>query len=458
MSVLLQPDDVVEENSVGKTPLAEYAAEHWVTHAQFERVSSFLRKAMEYLFDPDKPYFAAWLQLHNIDIEPTASSSLYLFAVSTKSDVTPLYLAALCGFQDLVEHLVVKYPQLLNTNGGHFMTPLVTALAGRHFQTAKHLHDNGAHVNVRGRNGRTPLHSAASHGDLEMVRVLLDYNADVNARDEDNWTPILDVSSRYHFHDRLKISVLRPDVARLLLERGADINARIDDWTPLHVAAEYGRVEVVCVLLEHVPNVDAEDNQGRTPLHVAAENERVESAEVVRMLLEHGANVGAEDNQGRTPLHVAAEYGRVEVIHVLLEHGANVDAEDKQSRTPLHKAAGYRKAEIVHVLLEHGANVGVEDNQRRAPLHASATQGPSLAQPGNSPHLDSYSRCEDGGYPGSFRQQSNFTSPIAGNQPIAYTNSFSSHAPRSPPDSRTSTARNEYATIFTTSHHFAANQ
>ena len=48
MGILLQTDDRVEENSIGKTSLlAGYAAEHWVTHAQFKRVSSFLQKAME---------------------------------------------------------------------------------------------------------------------------------------------------------------------------------------------------------------------------------------------------------------------------------------------------------------------------------------------------------------------------------------------------------------------------
>ena len=55
MAVLLQPDDFVRENSY----LVGYAALHWSIHAQFKSVSSFLRKAMEYLFDPDMPYFAA---------------------------------------------------------------------------------------------------------------------------------------------------------------------------------------------------------------------------------------------------------------------------------------------------------------------------------------------------------------------------------------------------------------
>jgi hypothetical protein len=50
MSVLLLPNERVEENGAGmSSPLAGYAARHWVTHAQFESVPSFLQKAMEFL-------------------------------------------------------------------------------------------------------------------------------------------------------------------------------------------------------------------------------------------------------------------------------------------------------------------------------------------------------------------------------------------------------------------------
>ena len=154
MSVLLRWDDLVEEGGIGNiSPLVGYAAEHWVVHAQFGRVSSSsLRKAMEYFFDPNKPYFAAWIQLYDIDTyHDSVSSSLHSFAVEIKSDVTPLYHAALCGFEDLVEHLIVKYPQhVMNTNGGYYVTALVAALEGKHFRISKLLHDNGAraHVNV----------------------------------------------------------------------------------------------------------------------------------------------------------------------------------------------------------------------------------------------------------------------------------------------------------------------
>ena len=64
------------------------------------------------MVDLDMPDLAAWVQLYDIDTHPVeGSSSLFFFAVYSKSGATPLYLAALCGFQDLVEHLVVKYPQ-----------------------------------------------------------------------------------------------------------------------------------------------------------------------------------------------------------------------------------------------------------------------------------------------------------------------------------------------------------
>jgi len=48
---------------VGSSPLANYAAQHWVSHAQFENVSTQVQKVMECLFDPDQPHFAVWVKL-----------------------------------------------------------------------------------------------------------------------------------------------------------------------------------------------------------------------------------------------------------------------------------------------------------------------------------------------------------------------------------------------------------
>jgi hypothetical protein len=280
LSVLLQPDDrsqqkVVENNS----PLALYAAEHWFSHAQFEDVVSRLRKEIEHLFDPDKPYFAAWTRLHDIDSKPSSVSTPFeAFTPTSKSDAAPVYYAALCGFHDLVEHLIVKYPQHVNATGGWFMTPVVVALARRHFQLAQLLHRSGSSVDPQGESGWTPLISAAYLGDVEMVEVLLNYGADIQAQTIFGRTALHWAAGSHHFSD--------PEVVRLLLKYGADINLRaiIDGGiTPLHSAAAGGRADAVRVLLEHGASVDEKNTWGRTAFQVARTDE------IKKLLSEHSA-------------------------------------------------------------------------------------------------------------------------------------------------------------------------
>jgi hypothetical protein len=280
LGVLLQIQDDVEGCTPEDHPLARYAVEHWTTHAQFGEVSSRLHKGMEYLFDANKPHFKVWRTLCDIDTRPNRDATFYRFAPWSKSPAAPLYYAALCGFHDLVEHLITKHPQDVNADGGYYVRPLVAALAGEHFQTADLLRHNGADLDVRGRHGRNPLHAAAYSGNLEMVRILMEYNpADINARDETGWTPLIWASSGYNHKDG--------SVHQLLLEHGADINTQ--------------------------------DQYGGTPLYYAS---FFEALEVVRVLLEHGADVEAKHNNGKTALQVATKEGHDEVVELLREHGA----------------------------------------------------------------------------------------------------------------------------------------
>jgi ankyrin repeat protein len=235
---------------------------------------------MKYLFDANKPHFNVWVTLCDIDTYPNDDATFHAFAPRYKPPAAPLYYAALCGFHDLVEHLITKHPQDVNANGGYYVRPLVAALEGEHFQTADLLCHNGADLDVRGIVGRNPLHGAAYSGNLEVVRILIEYNpAYINARDEDGQTP-LDWASRGHnFKDG--------SVVRLLLEHGAVINVQDQSgWTPLHTALYYGALEVVPLLLEHGADVEAKTNNGKTALQVAADRGY---DEVVKFLREHGA-------------------------------------------------------------------------------------------------------------------------------------------------------------------------
>jgi ankyrin repeat protein len=199
---------------------------------------------MEYLFDPNRPHFAAWLQIHNIDTEPKpdlSESALYMFTynhnLKPSTLASPLYYAALHGFQDLVQYLVDITPRSVNELGGFWMTPLVAALAQGHLRIAEYLKDQGAHVNVRGYDEETPLHSVASHGNLKLARELvLNHEADINARSVNNWTPLHHVCQgfRHPLAESNKIPRPFPGVAQLLLKSGADVDARTDSGlTPL---------------------------------------------------------------------------------------------------------------------------------------------------------------------------------------------------------------------------------
>jgi hypothetical protein len=288
LGVLLQTHNEIDGNASEDHLLARYAAEHWTTHAQFGEVSSRLKKGMVYLFNPDKPHFRVWLTLCDIDTQPEPGATFYMFATDKKYAATPVYYAALCGFQDLVEHLIAKYPQDVNANGGYYMRPLIAALAGEHFRTADSLRRSGADPQVQGDYKCIPLHSAAYYEKFEVVQKLIEYDADIDAGDQDRWTP-LSWASKGHFFKN-------GSVLRLLLEYGADVNSRADDdgFTPLHRASAGGALEVVRLLLEHGADVEAISVDGGTALQVVGRSayrdvDQGRLDEITRLLVERGA-------------------------------------------------------------------------------------------------------------------------------------------------------------------------
>ncbi|KAF1328562.1 Serine/threonine protein kinase, partial [Globisporangium splendens] len=106
------------------------------------------------------------------------------------------------------------------------------------------------------------------------------------------------------------------DLLKLLLENGVEVNlADSKGLRPLHVAARNGHVEVLSKLLENNANVDSTTVRGCTSLYMAAENGHVDA---VAKLLELRASVAVTDSEGWTPLHIAASNGHVGVIAVLL--------------------------------------------------------------------------------------------------------------------------------------------
>jgi len=305
LGVLLRLDEHITEDNASDIPLAYYAARYWVDHAQFEDVSSHIQDVMEYFFDADKPHWAAWYRVYDIDDDDWSGFSPYPVIPA------PLYYAALCGFYDLAEYLVVKNPEHVNGRGGRMVTPLVAALHRRHFRVADLLHGHCADVNVRGASEWTALHATSNGGLVDIVRWLLDHGADVNPRTAFCNTPLTLINS-------LGPS---PEICRMLLEHQADVNIRGHNGrTALHWAAHYGNMlEAMQLFLDYGADPNTQDDHGRTPLHDSCLSGAVEG---LRLLLDHGADIDAKDNKDMTPFQTALEAGHQHLAKILSGRGA----------------------------------------------------------------------------------------------------------------------------------------
>ena len=349
LSVLLQLNDKVERNTVDHFPLALYAAQYWVDHAQFWDGSSPVQELMKRLFDPAMPHFAAWDWFYDIDNgrkQPMSETH------PTRPKAVPLYYASLCGFHDLVKHLLVTYPQDVNARGGHHVTSLHAALTRLrdvdhptlrekgHVKVAQLLLQHGADVKVRDDEYLTPLHIAAECGDTEVIRSLIKRGADTNAEDFD-WSTPLSLASRRG----------RRGVAQLLLEHGARVGHQdFFGQTPMHEALDNGHADIARLLLDSGADANAQGISLLTPLHLAAGGGELA---VVRLLIERGAKLDSWNEMGWTPLHSASEHGDSEIVRLLISRGADPNARSKDQETPLLLATRKGKLEVARLLSEH---------------------------------------------------------------------------------------------------------
>ena len=254
-----------------------------------------------------------------------------------KADQTGLFIAASRGYAEIVRTLIDRGANLnveceeLDSDIPMKLTPLhVAALNGR-LEVARVLLEYGANVNHPDSLGKSPLHIASSFSSDDFVQLLLDHGADPSALDDWKETALHHASS-----------CGEPGVIRLLLDLGLDVNARsetasnpfhdgpndmnLGEWTPLHDAVEIASVEVVQLLLDHSADVNAQDNCHWTALHLAACYGRID---IVNTLLGRGANPHSRTIGGNTPFEIAknsrlllrtSHPHRLEIMQLLSKH------------------------------------------------------------------------------------------------------------------------------------------
>ena len=352
LSILLHLDDRIDEESVKNFPLSRYAAQYWVDHGQVENVSSTIQVSMERLFDPDRPHFSAWVWIYDID-NPWKGNMPTTHPKRPRA--APLYYAILCGFHNLIEHLIDTYPMDVDARGGYRGSPLSAALIKDDFTTASSLLQRGADVNVPDKRGFSPLHQASQGGRIGIMWLLLENGADVNIRNTTGDTPLAFASYAGEI-----------EASRLLLQRGANVDSQNNKGqSPLHSAVKRGHLDVVRLLIESGANINLHSETGSTPLFWASRSEHLELAE---LLIRLGANVNSRNNDGWTPLHTASRSGWIKSAELLIQSGAQVDSRDNKGQTPLHLAALKGRFDIAKLLVGSGADPSIHDDNNKTPM------------------------------------------------------------------------------------------
>ncbi|KAM9358027.1 CARD- and ANK-domain containing inflammasome adapter protein [Symphorus nematophorus] len=134
--------------------------------------------------------------------------------------------------------------------------------------------------------------------------------------------------------------------------------------TLLHVAAEYGHMSIVELLICKGARLDLQDNKGQSALHIAASRGHTE---IVRALIQAGAPIYALDLQGKTPVHLAAGSEHLNSVKVLVKEEAK-QSESHMRDMFLHSAAMDEDWRLAEMLLQSGATVDARNNHNKTAL------------------------------------------------------------------------------------------
>ena len=194
------------------SPLAMYAAQHWILHAhsgtKIESQSSVVLALMMKLLTEEKTAFVNWVRLCDID-----DDGYYNLQKQRVEIAKPLYYASIAGLTE-ASYALLEMGADADAQGGKYGYALQAASDGGHEDIAKLLIEKGADVNVQGGEYGNALQAASYGGHEAIAKLLIELGADANAQGGFYGNALQAASFRGH-----------KAIAKLLIELGADVNA-----------------------------------------------------------------------------------------------------------------------------------------------------------------------------------------------------------------------------------------
>jgi len=236
--------------------------------------------------------------------------------------------AALVGNNDVVKVLLEK---------GAVEDIFILLSLGKNDRIEQLIKSNGSVVNDRDWIERTPLAWAVFTGNLAAVKLLLSHNVDVNASNVNGRTPLFSavVQDRKNIVEVLLANGARLDIVLAIhLGRIDNIKTMLQKdpslanwrqrpgsrWTPLTLAAKLGKEDIAMLLIENGADVNAKGGYYNVePLFYAV---KYGFTDILRLLISHGADVNVDAGNGQTPLNWAELQGHQQVVALLRKHGA----------------------------------------------------------------------------------------------------------------------------------------
>ena len=230
------------------------------------------------------------------------------------------------------------------------MTPLMCASASGQSACVSYLLKSGADIRAETSISHKAFFFAVNRNRLEVIGLLLDNGVDVLEKFKHE-SELFNNSTILHHCMGIEV---RMETLQLLLDRGADINAKSSNgYTPLVMAILTHNAHAVKFLLSAGANIEERDSRSRTPLLKAVSLDANE--EIIRLLVENGADVNARDERGSAPLHGAATSGNKTTTELLLNAGAQIDAQDAGGATAITLASTLDHKEVAALLRARGA-------------------------------------------------------------------------------------------------------
>jgi ankyrin repeat protein len=193
------------------------------------------------------------------------------------------------------------------------------------------LEDNAELAGARTETGLSAILLAVYHGQIEIAELLL------------KKAPRLDIFEA--------AAVGNAERIREILETDAGLKNSFapDGWTPLHLAAFFGREQAALALVEEGADLHAlsKNDNRNTPLHAAV---AARKANLVRLLLAAGADANAKAANDWTALHLAAFSGDPVVMEILLAQHPNLNASNHEGQTALEIAVEKKHAAVAELL------------------------------------------------------------------------------------------------------------